>query len=385
MNARLLLVVCSFCAAACQRREATANGSPPKNPCSAANCLPIFYPGLNGSKCYRIPTIIRTHAGTLLAFAEQRLSGCGDQGRHNLVLRRSADDGQHWGPVITVFVGVTPCPGCPAAVSNPNPVEVSLPSGKRAVLLVFDTMNNPSGVQHGLDMALWSFDDGLTWGEARALDYAPEKNVGSLVGPTVGLQAADGTLFFWISAGFLIVSRDHGATWTPSQRAGGMHGECSIAFAADATNHTLIMNCREGKHGRRSQLYWNPSGDTYAAGKASQPVQLTDPGCQGSIINHEGVLFTSNAASTSARARLTIRRSGDAGASWSAKGLVLHEGPSAYSQLVGLGKSSGKTDGQILGVLFEAGRKNPYETISFAKFQAPVDAKFGGVDTAVIV
>ena len=125
---------------------------PPPNPCTAATCTPVFYAGLNNSQCYRIPSIVATHAGTLLAFAENRLNGCGDQGTHNLVVRRSSDDGKTWGPLVTVFEGVTPCPGCPAAVSNPNPVEVLFPNGTRAVLLMFDTMNNPSSAHHGLDM-----------------------------------------------------------------------------------------------------------------------------------------------------------------------------------------------------------------------------------------
>ena len=57
------------------------------------------------------------------------------------------------------------------------------------------------------------------------------------------------------------------------------------------------------------------------------------------------IRYTSNAASTSARERMTIHRSDDHGGSWSG-GQVLHEGPSAYSQLVSLGDR--------LGVLFEA-------------------------------
>ena len=78
---------------------ASASGSAaraPPNPCTGAVCTPLFYPGLNGSKCYRIPSIIATHRGTLLAFAENRLGGCGDQGAHNLVLRRSEDGGASW-------------------------------------------------------------------------------------------------------------------------------------------------------------------------------------------------------------------------------------------------------------------------------------------------
>ena len=101
------------------------------------------------SACQRAGTC---NGGGPVAFAENRLDGCGDQGKHNLVVRRSADEGKTWGPLVTVFEGVTPCPGCPAAVSNPNPVEVTFPNGTRAVLLLFDTMNNPSAAHHGLDM-----------------------------------------------------------------------------------------------------------------------------------------------------------------------------------------------------------------------------------------
>ena len=83
-------------------------------------------------------------AGTLLAFAENRIKGCGDQGTHDLVLRRSSDGGETWGPLITAFVGVTPCPGCPAAVSNPNPVEVTFANGSKAVLLVRPSPTPPT-------------------------------------------------------------------------------------------------------------------------------------------------------------------------------------------------------------------------------------------------
>lgn len=213
--------------------------SPPSDPCTDADCKPVFYPGLNGSRCYRIPSVVQTHKGTLLAFAESRLDGCGDQGRHNIVVRRSLDGGETWGPLIIAVHGVVPCPGCPAAVSNPNPVEAVLADGSRVVLLAFDTMNNPTATEHGYDMLTWSSDDGHTWASnASTLTYAPEKNIGSLIGPAVGLQSASGTLFFWLTDGFLIFSRDGGATWRSSARSTIQHSECSFAFAHDTTNET---------------------------------------------------------------------------------------------------------------------------------------------------
>ena len=52
----------------CFIRAASAQAPPPPpDPCTVAECTPVFYPGLNGSKCFRIPSIISTHKGTLLA------------------------------------------------------------------------------------------------------------------------------------------------------------------------------------------------------------------------------------------------------------------------------------------------------------------------------
>jgi sialidase-1 len=61
--------------------------------------LVVSHPGLTA-----LPG--RTHTGTLLAFAENRMTDCGDNGKHHaLVLRRSSDNGKTWGPMSTVVEG----------------------------------------------------------------------------------------------------------------------------------------------------------------------------------------------------------------------------------------------------------------------------------------
>ena len=45
--------------------------------------------------CYRIPSIVRTTAGTVLAFAQARRGTCADHGEADLVVRRSTDNGVH--------------------------------------------------------------------------------------------------------------------------------------------------------------------------------------------------------------------------------------------------------------------------------------------------
>merc|ERR1711990_1429239 len=51
--------------------------------------------------CFRIPSLVRTPKGTLLAFAEGRVNGCRpDVGLDRpLVVRSSTDDGATWGPI----------------------------------------------------------------------------------------------------------------------------------------------------------------------------------------------------------------------------------------------------------------------------------------------
>eukprot|EP00322_Chrysochromulina_rotalis_P014844 CAMPEP_0115857174 /NCGR_PEP_ID=MMETSP0287-20121206/15437_1 /TAXON_ID=412157 /ORGANISM="Chrysochromulina rotalis, Strain UIO044" /LENGTH=408 /DNA_ID=CAMNT_0003311381 /DNA_START=17 /DNA_END=1243 /DNA_ORIENTATION=+ len=314
----------------------------------------VFASGMSGSSnCYRIPTIVRLEGGTLLAFAEQRINGCDDNGENNIVLRRSSDDGQTWGSIITVAKGS----GRP--LSNPNPVEVDLGTSKRAILLHFDTMNNPSSSNHGENLQLWSYDEGLTWEhELDLTDAMPSGMAGCMPGPSVGVQSSDGTIFFSCHGfglnGFLYWSRDLGATWQTSEVLTTLN-ECSIALL---DNESLAMNCRTGG-AYREQLTWSPRGELI--GSVLQPAGLVDPNCQGSLLAHSGALFLSNDNTTTGRTHMTVKRSDDNGTSWD-DGLLVWAGPSAYSQLVGWGDK--------LGLLFELGVKSTYESIGFRVWDA---------------
>src|SRR5690606_14074232 len=56
----------------------------------------IFDGGTEGHHSYRIPSIVRTPDGTLIAFAEGRKDSDGDYGNINLVYKRSFDNGNTW-------------------------------------------------------------------------------------------------------------------------------------------------------------------------------------------------------------------------------------------------------------------------------------------------
>ena len=330
-------------------------------PVVCAGCVPVFYYGYNGSACYRIPSIIETSKGTLLAFAENRISDCSDNGKvHEIVARRSHDFGLTWGDMIKVAVDENPpCPGCPSAISNPNPVEVHFPNNTKAILLHYDTMNNPGEKAHGKDMQKWSFDDGVTWTRGSVLEYPPAKNVGGLIGPSIGIQAQNGSIYFpaldFLNNHFIYYSDDYGKTWSSSNSFGNGLGlsECSIAFIP-GMHDNIMMNCRTSSH-RRAQFIWT---NRTLPSKAMYPAGLVDPNCQGSLVTHKSSVYLSNANSTTSRARMVVRKTSDGGKSWS-DGVVVSAGPSAYSQLVSMQK------GTKLGLLFEAGRVSSSETISF--------------------
>ena len=56
----------------------------------------VFVSGTDGYHTYRIPSIIVTKKGTLLAFCEGRKKGRSDSGNIDLLLKRSEDGGKTW-------------------------------------------------------------------------------------------------------------------------------------------------------------------------------------------------------------------------------------------------------------------------------------------------
>ena len=63
----------------------------------------IYQKSQDGYACFRIPAIVKSKAGTLLAFAEARKNSCSDTGNIDLVVKRSEDGGKTWSRIITVW------------------------------------------------------------------------------------------------------------------------------------------------------------------------------------------------------------------------------------------------------------------------------------------
>ena len=77
----------------------TAAGKPVRDSAAPAvgEAVTVYTEGEAGYAGFRIPVIIRTGDGTLIAFAEARRHDKRDNGDIDLVMRRSEDDGHTWG------------------------------------------------------------------------------------------------------------------------------------------------------------------------------------------------------------------------------------------------------------------------------------------------
>ena len=347
--------------------------------------VPVFFKGLNypglgkSVNCFRIPTIIKTSSNVLLAFSENRTKSCHDHvGEHAIVLRRSLDHGETWGPLILVAKDLKPpCPKCPKVPSNPNSVEITTADGRRAILIHYDTMNSPlhqPGLDHGLDVQKISYDDGQTWSDPEPLIFvgaSKEKNYGALIGPSNGIfNKKTNRIYFSAhkgkrNGGFLYFSKDDRKTWEMSKTIHGMN-ECSIAFLNQKDPSDVLMNCRTGASKGRAQLIFSEDG--VLKNLTYPPGLHVDPGCQGSVVSdtyRENVLYTSNANDQTTRQNMTVKITTDSAKTWRVYKQI-YSGPSGYSQLVQLNKTH-------MGLLFECGLESDpktfKQTISFVTFE----------------
>jgi sialidase-1 len=343
-------------------------------PASSQQLNHIFRGGEAGYQCFRIPAIVTSGKGTLLAFAEGRKNNSGDAGDIDLVVKRSSDGGKTWSELSVIWDDDANTCG------NPAPV-VDQKTGK---IILLSTWN--LGTDHERQIIdgnskdtrrifiLTSTDDGKSWSKSREITSDVKKPDWTwyATGPCNGIQMRSGKFNArlvipcdHIEAGskkyfsHTICSDDGGLTWklggtTPTDQV----NECSVA---ELPKGKLLLNMRNYNSTRvRQTSLSTDGGDTWSDLKGDNT--LIEPVCQASLIwyNHRGrkpFLAFSNPASQKARANMTVRISYNKGKSWKLK-TVLYEGPSAYSNLIVLPNGN-------LACFYEAGVKNPYEGIVF--------------------
>lgn len=330
----------------------------------------LFRAGEGDYHTYRIPVLLTTAKGTLLAFCEGRKEGRSDTGNIDIVLRRSSDGGKTWTPALTLV------DHGPDTIGNPAPVQ----DAKTGVIWLLLT-GNPGDtsekeiIESGAKgtRTVWvmhSRDEGATWSKPVEItgDVKPAEWTWYATGPVNGIQTRSGRLIIPCDherkghRGFyshVIYSDDGGSQWKVGGSAAEMTDESTVAELSDGT---LMLNMRSNaKKFRRIVSMSKDGGLTWSTPKFDDT--LIEPTCQGSLVRYtrrgkSSLLFSNPAAEK--RERMTVRHSHDDGQTWAHSKLV-HGGPAAYSSLSVL------KDGSI-GLLYEKGAASAYETITFARF-----------------
>ena len=334
----------------------------------------LFESGTGGYNTFRIPALITTKNGTILAFAEGRKKTSSDTGDIDLVMKRSEDNGKTWSELTVIWDDDENVCGNPAPVQDRKSGKIFLLSTWNLGSDHEPQIINQTSRDTRRIYLLSSSDDGLTWTEPVEITNSVKLNTWTwyATGPCHGLQVSSGKYkdrmiipCDHIEAGtgkyfsHIIYSDNSGKTWniggtTPQDQV----NECSIA---ELSGDKLMLNMRNYDPTRKSRKVSVSSDGGLTWSKIWSDPVLIEPICQTSLLNHpkKKILYFLNPASEDSREKMTLRISYDEGKTW-AVSKVLHAGPAAYSDLSIL------ATGELV-CFYEAGEKSPYEGIVFEK------------------
>ena len=319
----------------------------------------VFVSGQDGYHTYRIPAIVVSKKGTLLAFCEGRRHSRSDSGDIDTVLKRSFDGGKTWSKMQILWDDGTNTVGNPCALVDRDTGTIWLLLSRNV-----DRM-----------FALKSTDDGAAWSKPVEITRQVKGPDWTwlVAGPGHGVQLRSGRFIMPCdhrlrglprpdSFSHVIYSDDGGATWKLGGSATRKTNECQAVETADGALY-LSMRSFHGK-GLRAFAWSKDGGLTWSA--VQHDPALTTPVCQATVIRYTDagrhdknrILFSSPLGAR--REKMTLWISTDECKTWK-RGRTIHAGPSAYSDLC-------ITPDLQIACFYERGKKHPYETLTFARF-----------------
>ncbi|WP_329134392.1 glycoside hydrolase [Streptomyces sp. NBC_01476] len=368
--------------------RASAAGSGPRD---AAESVP-FTAGEDGYAVYRVPAVVRTRRGTLVAFAEAR-AGSSDTGSIVVVARRSADGGRSWGPLAVVAGDGSDTHGNPAPVVDPRTGRITLLTCTNAADATEAAIMSGT-VPAAAGRRVWvrhSDDDGRRFSAPREITaeakhpgwrwYAtgPGHGVAVTAGPHRGrlvvaanhstappagsADTGTGTEDKYYG-GHCLLSDDGGTHWRIGFVDGTPDGvvNANESAVAELPDGSLYFNARDQNGtapGVRVDAWSDDAGETLRRPYAPQP-GLAGPVVEGSVLQPAGgPLLFAGPSDPAARAAMAVRASTDGGHSWTTV-RTLSQLPAGYCDLV-------QSAGGEVGLLYESGTTSPYERIVFTR------------------
>ncbi|HNQ87588.1 MAG TPA: sialidase family protein [Verrucomicrobiota bacterium] len=322
----------------------------------------LFTEETDGFRLYRIPGIVVTAKGSVLAYCEARKFTVADRGEIEIHLRRSTDGGRTWSSAKQVAHLGPRLPRNPHMPENKKTKDMGGPNEQ--------TVNNPVAiaardgalhllycVEYRRAFQIRSDDDGVTWTAPVEITSAFDRFRSELdwqviaTGPGHAVELQSGRLVapFWMAtyekqpklrnAVGIIYSDDRGRTWQRGEIALRKAGEPNIAELPDGR---VLVTARNTDPRNRRVVACSRDGAT-GWSKPEFVEELLEPGCMAGIVSHPGMadrktpfLLFSNPHTTKRahrdRVDLTIKLSEDGGRTWPVS-RILQPGPSAYSDL----------------------------------------------------
>ncbi len=347
--------------------DLTAQGNPDGEMCIfKTQSYPWTASHIN-TKYYRIPTIINTADGGILALTDDRYSNTNDLGSHKIdvVARKSMDGGITWGEPVTIAAGDG---SSDAGYGYGDPAIVCTKSGKLICLMASGKNGFSSGMLHmGYSE---STDNGATWSAVKDIYSDINKNGAALTSVFTtagkGVTFSNGRVAFAMngktSSGtneYVLYSDDEGTTWalTPAAFTGADESKLEIM-----NDNSLLVSVRRGGYNSMSNRGYNrTTGDASEDGINNWSTQgvwgneMNANGCNADILYYhratEGgrdmLLHTLTKSYSTYRKDLRLYASFDQGVTWK-EVFQIQPGYAAYSSMQKLANGD-------LAIIFEDG------------------------------
>jgi sialidase-1 len=348
--------------------------------------------GTEGYSAFRIPAVITTRSGDLLAFAEGRSDGLGDAGNIDTVVKRSTDGGCTWQPLRVVLDSGPNTSGNPAPVVTASGRIVLLTTYNAGTATETQILRGQVPPEDGRRVfTQYSDDDGVTWsapreitataklpdwrwyatgpGHATRLTHGPHRGrlvvpANHSVAPPAGSSDLGSEAKYY--GGHDLYSDDDGRTWHIGYVDDNPDGQVNVneTTATELPDGRVYFNTRDQNgtaDGNRADAYSLDGGRTLRRPFQPQPA-LAGPVVEGSVLQVRGAgapLLYSGPADPADRAVMTLRASRDGGVTWRSA-LTVSQLPASYSDLV-------QIDARTVGLLYETGNAGANETITFRR------------------